>query len=576
MDDSFLELYQQQSLSSPEEMDQVEALFANMPSPKEEQTTLRTADRMVRYRLAFEKFVSDLKTPSASNDDDHAELGEHVKRGLELGSVDHILSQIAKMALLREPEHDDQSAKAKYFRYLRWAARGRKYDDSPLTTAQEKQDPSKPEFNMKAEGPHGKYAILPGPAVILGCAHCGKLRSKASMVGCEDCTLITGGYDICTVAGYCGAKCQKKHRKEHGKICKQIRGLNRAAQVFQQVFVHFLQTVHDPTRNIAEVSLGLSEAGSMVAVKMEPNTLLNLACLGKPVVEAAKTPKMIVANPELRKAALMVGNSSAVATSAKSLLEYFVRPACKSMERVAILPKNMFRPAELIDDSGASHFNALTPHEVIRLTLECGRQYALDPAGCAFGWEEHLASWESFAAHRVALVVEVCTLPPSAPWNRVDLSAMAKQRDCAGTVVGEPRAEVALARRVVADLAVPAIEMYMTMGPFQAGGVVGGWEEFLGTDVTHAWFAGQAQGLVAAVERLLRDKAEAFERETGLRFFLNRELDVRVVIGPELARGLARVWMGWEEVEGLRGDVNRLKQAWRSRWDVVFGMRGGI
>ncbi|KAK0707880.1 hypothetical protein B0H67DRAFT_324140 [Lasiosphaeris hirsuta] len=490
------------------------------------------------------------------------------------------------MALRQEPEQDDKSAKAEYFRYLRWATRGRKDDESPLTTGGAgEEEPAGPGFGTATEGPHGKYTALPGLAAILSCASCGNLRSSSCVVACEECTLVDGGDGIRTgSAYYCDSKCQMKHHRVHDEMCKQIRGLSRAAQVFQEAFVHFLQTVHDPTRSITSISQSFWEKGrgdggiegrSMVVVRMEPNTLFNLACFGGHVLELVKSPKQITPFPELQKAPLMVGKSSVVVTSAKSLLEYFVRPACKSMQRVAIIPKNVFRAAQLIDDEGASHFNTLTPHEVIRVTLECGRQYALDPAGAEFGCEEHITGWEAFVEHRVALVVEERTLEPGKPWSRMAINNMIKDRLRSGPKDGEPRTEMALVRCFVADLAVPTIERHLSMAEFPDAMYDDGWIGILESDnIRGKLFESHVIHIRDLVGRLLLEKAADFERDNSLRFFFDTERqEVRVAIDPELSRKLTRVWMDRDEVRRLAGEHVQLRKAWGIGWNKVFGIR---
>ncbi|KAK7748421.1 hypothetical protein SLS62_008577 [Diatrype stigma] len=67
---------------------------------------------------------------------------------------------------------------------------------------------------------------------------------------------------------------------------------------------------------------------------------------------------------------------------------------------------------------GLSEFNSLCSHEILRLTLPSGRQFALDPSAAQYGWHENLAPWEQYHQHRVDAISRIEMLEPFEGFRR--------------------------------------------------------------------------------------------------------------------------------------------------------------
>jgi len=81
---------------------------------------------------------------------------------------------------------------------------------------------------------------------------------------------------------------------------------------------------------------------------------------------------------------------------------------------VTFSPKNMTLPVRLNHDK-FNLFSALSCHDVIRATLPCGAQYAIDPTGLQLGWKHTTTLWEAYAAERIRRIelIEVVHLEPA-------------------------------------------------------------------------------------------------------------------------------------------------------------------
>lgn len=51
-------------------------------------------------------------------------------------------------------------------------------------------------------------------------------------------------------------------------------------------------------------------------------------------------------------------------------------------------------------------FGSLWTHNIVRITLPCGLQFALDATGAQYGWREVLSPWPAYKAHRVRVIGE--------------------------------------------------------------------------------------------------------------------------------------------------------------------------
>lgn len=53
----------------------------------------------------------------------------------------------------------------------------------------------------------------------------------------------------------------------------------------------------------------------------------------------------------------------------------------------------------------------MSTHELVRITLGCGLQFAFDPTGAQYGWRETLSPWPVFQSHRVLMIRDEKPLP---------------------------------------------------------------------------------------------------------------------------------------------------------------------
>jgi hypothetical protein len=74
--------------------------------------------------------------------------------------------------------------------------------------------------------------------------------------------------------------------------------------------------------------------------------------------------------------------------------------ACQSLHKVVFAPKNMTRPVHIIHDA-FDEFAALYPHEIVRATLPCGAEYAVDVTGQQMGWENTIMPWDVYKRTRI-------------------------------------------------------------------------------------------------------------------------------------------------------------------------------
>lgn len=73
---------------------------------------------------------------------------------------------------------------------------------------------------------------------------------------------------------------------------------------------------------------------------------------------------------------------------------------CSTLEKITIMPKNVAQPIRLIH-TNMTEFNNFKVHTVVRATLPCGLQFALDPTCLQFGWKHLIVPWETYVRRHV-------------------------------------------------------------------------------------------------------------------------------------------------------------------------------
>lgn len=72
---------------------------------------------------------------------------------------------------------------------------------------------------------------------------------------------------------------------------------------------------------------------------------------------------------------------------------------------VEVSPKNVTLDARFVDCT-----KQVVPlpggHSLLRITLECGEEYAIDITGAQFGWYDQISSWKDFASKHAARILQ--------------------------------------------------------------------------------------------------------------------------------------------------------------------------
>jgi hypothetical protein len=222
--------------------DPIDKFFQRLPPPEKDYPPALSREIPGRVQnacmmLSVESMFGQSTDPDADYILEHAKkaLGESEGKGLK-----HIYQQLVMLALNKHIADDDDSLKARYLRFCRWIVQGRKDETAqfgPVSDAPSVLSVSK--------------ALLPISPAFSQCAECGKHGADKQCGGC----LVRNDNHTTFATAYCSRECQKKHRKEHKALCRQMQQIQRAVSVFQGIFEHFLGLTfpnHHPAKQITD------------------------------------------------------------------------------------------------------------------------------------------------------------------------------------------------------------------------------------------------------------------------------------------------------------------------------------
>ncbi|OIW23102.1 hypothetical protein CONLIGDRAFT_649934 [Coniochaeta ligniaria NRRL 30616] len=322
-----------------------------------------------------------------------------------------LYAQLARIAMSMNDNPSDNGPMARQLRYLRWVAKGMKDETSPFRQL-------------------GSVNLASAP---VRCAACGAESNRR--LHCSAC-LLPADTGVSYGTSYCNSGCQKRHWAVHRLKCRQIRSLKRASDTFDEVFRYALSVTHNPTYTVTLIK---ADDGALLAefkgeyTTPSLETMVNGASLPeKRCFDSRRsdyrhnTSIMHAATKQLQRSTK--DNSRTTSIQGKSLLLTQQNIGhCLLLESVTFIPKNMTLPVRLAY-SKFNSFSALSHHDVIRATLRCGEQYAIDPTSLQFGWKHTITPWETYATQRIRHIDVVNVAHPQ-PAGTMLASATIQQRN---------------------------------------------------------------------------------------------------------------------------------------------------
>ncbi len=196
-------------------LDPVEALFASLPTPEQYHYMNFSPDRSKNStKSAFKDLANAEK--SQSTDVDFDLISRYASKVVAGQPIYLFLNQIAHLANSRPISDGDGSAKARLFRYLKWASLGRKDEHSPFAPAV-----------AAAASPHADDAVSHAflPQEDASCARCGAAGAR---VACERCAVVG-------LTSYCSVLCRAAHSNAHAAECRGRWELRERASLLQRL-----------------------------------------------------------------------------------------------------------------------------------------------------------------------------------------------------------------------------------------------------------------------------------------------------------------------------------------------------
>lgn len=386
--------------------------FNALPSP-EEHHCKPWAHVAPRVHRAIRRFQADARRNQRSDDPEF----QVVKRAVDATFADFakgeaaLYDHLAAYALSATIEPEDQSTKAKQLRYICWVAQGRNDSTSPFGSSQ----------GQSAQGTQL-------------CAGCNTVSDLSKLSGCTGCRLHLGGKTFTT--WYCNTDCQARHWKHHKQPCMATRALVRAVSIFNEVFRHFLAITYHSRFKITSIAV---VQGLVVATTDEDASGPGYT-VGATEADAGFTMTTVTFNPSAnhttkwsrfpltmaddKNAALAVLTHGYCSAPVNDLLEALIRrkcalelsktpgtltswlifsfviACCESIRRVIFDAKNMVRPVR-ITSPHSSDFSAIYAHEVFKVALRGGAQFAIDFTGLQMGWDDTVVPWQTYERRHI-------------------------------------------------------------------------------------------------------------------------------------------------------------------------------
>lgn len=183
-----------------------------------------------------------------SKDPDFGYIMDFVIRGpLEAptGFLSPMGTSMAYLALKnsRKREISSQATKKdQVLAYYLWRLRGLKDESSPITALKSTKN--------KGDLDASPHDFLPSSRTTRGpCSNCGSARANS---WCSGCRIVKSG-KVIFATFYCDRGCMKAHWKTHKPACKEVRAVLRAATIFTELWLGYLQlTEHRDIESVAE------------------------------------------------------------------------------------------------------------------------------------------------------------------------------------------------------------------------------------------------------------------------------------------------------------------------------------
>ncbi|KAI0012185.1 hypothetical protein F4779DRAFT_634728 [Xylariaceae sp. FL0662B] len=351
--------------------DAIEKFFNELPSPESDRDQPHN-DQRIAYTNAIQSFCNTYRAnhKSCSRDPDLHVIARISFKALRCPCpMLSFKNKIAQFALNSEEDWKDQdSAKAKQLRYIRWVAQGRpNYFKFPFGLALPGSI-LKPLSSLS-----GLPQIFPSNTSLAyidrryyetkACSNCSK-RLRGSY--CASCAALVDGH-IIGKTGYCDNNCKEADWGRHRHICQYRRLISRAVSLLHALFELLIESTCLPkTKRV-------KERNGIISVYQDYEKSLYCGDF--------------------------VGQAGEVWSSARRLVGFILDPVCSSYDQVCFYVKNVCRPTCVVDQ-GTRMSNMFKHHSVIRATVYSGEQFAIDLTGAQFGWRETLAPWEAYKTHR--------------------------------------------------------------------------------------------------------------------------------------------------------------------------------
>ncbi|OIW23080.1 hypothetical protein CONLIGDRAFT_686853 [Coniochaeta ligniaria NRRL 30616] len=362
--------------TSLDNVDPVEAFFQHLLSPSDHHR-MTGVEAAYHIHLASRVFLNRADR-STSQDPDFWFLKKIITENLnQPDSATTIWNELVALAIDKKHGHlKDFTSKDRQLHYLHWIASGRQDATSP--------------FTMR----HGSNQQ--GHLLSSTCTVC---KAPNATEKCSAC-LVNPGSEVTFATVYCGRDCQKKDWTRHKVTCMEVRALNRAVEMAKAMFHHALGELYPLEWNLQSIKQIDGIVVARVGNKIQ-----------KKVQHEVQFPYDLAESTDIAHAVLTHSQCDAPLTDAISLVEMLIRPACKSIKKVVFVPKNVHRPVRMIF-ADVNEFSSLHLHEVIRATLPCGLEFAIDLTSAQMGWKEILTPWASYSGSRVHQVRDHSLVPP--------------------------------------------------------------------------------------------------------------------------------------------------------------------
>lgn len=285
-------------LPTPEEM------YSVMSSRAYDDMSQRLAVVLNTLHIFCDRYGQD------SEDQDFEYVVKFVIKGslnVRIGFQAPLLNSMACLALKKSRNGELSShgeKKDQLLSYYLWRLHGQKDEACPI---------SAPKLSKQKEGPGiSSHDFLPSSRTTRGrCSNCRRAQANSWCSGC--CIEKSGKIVFATF--YCDRGCMKAHWKVHKPACKEVRALRRAATIFTELWLGYLQlTDYRDIESVIEEN-GLIEIASV--------SVSRRAFLGENIFRPF--PRHLVYSEEQALACMTVKTCEDIAEQGRILFELVMR-----------------------------------------------------------------------------------------------------------------------------------------------------------------------------------------------------------------------------------------------------------